>query len=147
MPQMGNLSSPNTWLAFRSAALAALIMAVAACGIGRRSPTEPTCTHIAGTYDGTFHNSCDGSGSGPVIVTQVGCTFNALIPGFGGGTVAGEIDGGFATFTLYFATPCSGSATGTATVRTSNISGTFSGGATGGHGCCNPVSGSFVLTR
>ncbi len=60
--------------------------------------------------------------------------------------VAGQIDGRTATFTLYFTTPCSGSATGTATIGTRTISGTYSGGATG-FGCCNPVSGSFVLQR
>ncbi|MEO6325413.1 MAG: hypothetical protein ABIT01_00415, partial [Thermoanaerobaculia bacterium] len=130
----------------RSVALSAFVFAVAACGVGRQSPTEPACINIAGAYDGTYRNSCGGSGSGPVLVTQVRCRFTALIPGFGGGTVEGEIDGGFATFTLTFSTPCSGSATGTATVRSSNISGTFSGGATG-TGCCNPISGSFELTR
>ena len=81
-----------------------------------------------------------------MIVAQVGCTFSALIPGFGGGTIAGEIRGRSATFTLFFAAPCSGSATGTATVSRTAISGTYTGGATG-FGCCNPVSGSFVLTR
>ena len=129
----------------RSVSLATAILLIAACGVGRRSPTEPTCILISGAYDGTYRNSCGGSGTGPVV-TQAGCTFNALIPGIGGGSVAGVIDGGFATFTLYFGTPCSGTATGTATVRTNSISGTFSGGATGS-GCCNPVSGSFVLTR
>lgn len=145
-PNPAHFSFVRNGLALRSLALALLIVTVAACGIGRRSPTEPTCVLVAGTYDGTFRNSCGGSGSGPVVVTQLGCTFNALIPGFGGGTVTGEIDGSYATFTLYFTTPCSGSATGTATVRTSSISGTFSGSATG-FGCCNPVTGSFVLTR
>lgn len=146
MPHREHHPSGNAVFALKSLALAALIAAAAACGIGRRDPTEPTCILIAGTYDGTFTNSCGGSGRGPVVVTQAGCRFNALIPGFGGGTVSGEIDGGFAAFTLTFGTPCSGTATGTATVRTSNITGTFSGRATGS-GCCNPVSGSFVLTR
>ena len=146
MPDPKNRISRKSRFALRSMALAALIVVVAACGVGRRDPTEPTCIFIAGAYDGSFRNSCGGSGTGPVVVTQVGCRFNALIPGFGGGTVSGEIDGGFASFTLTFGTPCSGTATGTATVRSTNISGTFTGGATGS-GCCNPVSGSFVLTR
>jgi hypothetical protein len=47
---------------------------------------------------------------------------------------------------MFFAAPCSGSATGTATVSRTSIHGTFTGAATG-FGCCNPVSGSFVLTR
>ncbi len=134
--------------ALRIAALSGIFLSLTSCGIGRRSPSEPyfNCDDIAGTYDGTFSNSCGGSGSGPVIVAQVGCTFSALIPGFGGGTVAGEIRGKSATFTLFFAAPCSGSATGTATVSRNAISGTFTGGATG-FGCCNPVSGSFVLSR
>lgn len=134
--------------ALRVAALAAAFVTLTSCGVGRRSPSEPAfnCDDVAGTYDATFSNSCGGSGSGIVLVLQTGCTFSAVIPGFGGGTIAGEIRGRSATFTLFFAAPCSGSATGTGTVSRNSISGTFAGGATG-FGCCNPVSGSFVLTR
>jgi hypothetical protein len=134
--------------ALRIAVLSVTFLSLASCGVGRRSPSEPffNCDDIAGTYDATFSNSCGGSGSGIVIVAQVGCTFSALVPGFGGGTIAGEINGRSATFTLFFAAPCSGSATGTATVGRNAITGTFAGGATG-FGCCNPVSGSFALTR
>ncbi len=130
------------------AALAATFLSLTSCGLGRSSPSEPrfSCDDVAGTYDATFSNSCGGSGTGVVVVAQVGCTFSGLIPGFGGGTIAGEIRGRSATFTLFFAAPCSGSATGSATVSRNTISGTFAGGATG-FGCCNPVSGSFVLTR
>jgi hypothetical protein len=115
-------------------------------GLGRSPPSEPqfSCDDIAGSYDATFSNSCGGFGI--VILAQVGCTFSGLIPGFGGGTIAGQINGRTATFTLFFAAPCSGSASGTATVSRTAISGTFTGGATG-FGCCNSVSGSFVLTR
>lgn len=131
------------------AALFVTFLSLSSCGVGRSSPSEPrfSCDYVAGSYDATFSNSCGGSGSGIVIVAQTGCTFSALIPGFGGGTIAGQINGKSATFTLFFSTPCSGSATGTATVGRTAISGTFTGGATGGFGCCNPVSGSFVLTR
>ncbi len=134
--------------ALRAAVLSATFLSLASCGVGRHSPSEPrfSCDDIAGTYDATFSNSCGGSGSGIVIVLQTGCTFSALIPGFGGGTIAGQINGRSANFTLFFAAPCSGSATGTATVSRTTISGTYAGGATG-FGCCNPVSGSFVLTR
>jgi hypothetical protein len=134
--------------ALRVATLAATFLSLTSCGIGRSSPSEPrfSCDDIAGSYNATFSNSCGGSGTGVVIVAQVGCTFSGLIPGFGGGTIAGQINGRSATFTLFFAAPCSGSATGTATVSRTAISGTYTGGATG-FGCCNPVSGSFVLTR
>jgi hypothetical protein len=129
------------------AALAAIFCSLTSCGVGRNSPSEPaSCDNVAGSYNATFSNSCGGSGSGIVIVAQVGCTFNALIPGFGGGTIAGQINGSSATFTLFFAAPCSGSASGTAIVGRTAISGTYTGGATG-FGCCNPVSGSFTLTR
>lgn len=134
--------------ALQIAALFATFLCLTSCGVGRNSPSEPVfpCDDIAGTYNATFSNSCGGSGTGVVIVAQVGCTFSGLIPGFGGGTIAGQINGGSANFTLFFAAPCSGSATGTATVSRTAISGTYTGGATG-FGCCNPVSGSFVLTR
>ncbi|HEV8269086.1 MAG TPA: hypothetical protein VGR00_12665 [Thermoanaerobaculia bacterium] len=130
--------------------LAAAALFAASCGVGsRHHPTDASCADIGGSYDGTFTNSCGGSGHGVVIVTQAGCTFNALIPGFGGGSIAGHVDDRTATFTLYFSTPCGGSATGTATISSSGrrIDGTYSGGATGGNGCCNPVSGSFTLTQ
>ena len=134
--------------ALRVSALFSAFLSLTSCGLGRSSPSEPqfSCDDIAGSYDATFSNSCGGSGSGIVILAQVGCTFSGLIPGFGGGTIAGQINGRTATFTLFFAAPCSGSAAGTATVSRTAISGTYAGGATG-FGCCNPVSGSFSLTR
>ncbi len=132
--------------AFRSAALAATLLVAASCGIASHTPTEPSCVYVGGAWDGSFVNSCGGSGSGPVVVGQVGCSIEGLIPGFGGGTLAGQIIGNGATFTLFFSSPCSGSATGTATITSKAIHGTFSGGATG-YGCCNPVTGSFTLTR
>lgn len=132
--------------AIRAAALFGAFLALASCGVASHNPVEPSCEWIGGSYTGTFTNSCGGSGTGPVVVAQNGCAFTALIPGFGGGTIAGQIEGGFATFTMYFTTPCSGSATGTATLGGTYISGTYSGGATG-IGCCNPVTGSFVLHR
>jgi hypothetical protein len=134
--------------AFQAAALAAAFLTLTSCGVGRHSPSEPafSCEDVAGSYNATFSNSCGGSGTGIVVVAQVGCSFSGLIPGFGGGTIAGQINGRTATFTLFFSAPCSGSATGTATVSRTTISGTFTGGATG-FGCCNPVTGSFVLTR
>jgi hypothetical protein len=143
-------STPRSLMtsALRIAALSATFLSLASCGVGRNSPSEPhlSCDYIAGSYNATFSNSCGGSGSGIVIVAQTGCTFSALIPGFGGGTIAGQINGESATFTLFFASPCSGSASGTAIVGRTAISGTYTGGATGS-GCCNPVSGSFILTR
>lgn len=144
----GSTPRPAATSALRIAALSVTFLSLASCGVGRRDPSEPffNCDNIAGTYDATFSNSCGGSGTGIVLVAQTGCTFSALIPGLGGGTIAGEIRGSSATFTLFFAAPCSGSATGTANVGRTAVTGTFAGGATG-FGCCNPVSGSFALTR
>src|SRR5664279_1450951 len=90
--------------ALRMAALAATFFSLTSCGVGRNSPSEPafSCDDVTGSYNATFSNSCGGSGSGIVIVAQVGCTFSALIPGFGGGTIAGEIRGSSATLTLFF---------------------------------------------
>lgn len=133
-------------IAVRSAAVAAALLWVVSCGVGSSSPTEASCRQVSGAWDASFVNSCGGSGSGVVVVAQVGCNFEALIPGFGGGNVAGQIEGDRAVFTLYFSYPCSGSATGTATITGSTLHGTYSGGATG-FGCCNPVTGSFTLTR
>ncbi len=128
------------------AALAGAFLSLASCGLASHSPVEPTCEVISGSYDGSFSNSCGGSGTGVVLVLQTGCAFTAVIPGFGGGTVAGQINGKTATFTLNFSSPCSGSASGSASLGPSTINGTYAGGATG-FGCCNPVSGSFVLQR
>ena len=130
----------------RSAAMAAALLWSTSCGVGSHTPTELSCTNVSGTYDGSFVNSCGGSGSGVVVVAQVGCNFEGLIPGIGGGNIAGQISGNSATFTLYFTYPCSGSASGTATITGRTLHGTYSGGATG-FGCCNPVTGSFTLTR
>lgn len=132
--------------AFRSFLLSAAVLALVSCGLGTHSPSEPGCADVAGSYDGTFRNSCGNTGSGTVLVTQLGCRFDAVIPYFGGGTVTGHIDGRYASFTLYFAAPCTGSATGTAVIGPRSIDGTFSGGAHG-FGCCDPVSGSFSLLR
>lgn len=130
-----------------SVSIAAAVLVVTACGIGSHSPTEPYgCADIAGSWDGSFENSCGNSGDGVVLVTQVGCSFSAVIPTLGGGTVSGQIDGRYADFALYFATPCSGSAHGTATVSSTRIHGSFSGAAHG-WGCCEPVTGTFTLLR
>jgi hypothetical protein len=122
-------------------------LCVASCG-GRSSPTEPSgCANVAGTYNAAWNNSCGGFGTGVVVVAQSGCNFSAMIPGPGGGTITGVITGNSATFTLAFGSPCTGgTATGTATLSSTAINGTFSGGALG-PSCCNPVSGSFTLTR
>lgn len=132
--------------ALGAVALSGLFLSLASCGVASHGPVEPSCDWIGGSYTATFTNSCGGSGTGVVVVAQNGCAFTALIPGLGGGTIAGQINGRTATFTMYFTTPCSGSAAGTATLGGTTISGTYSGGATGS-GCCNPVTGSFVLQR
>ena len=145
----GSMQGSTMTSPLRIAGLFATFFSLTSCGVGRNSPSEPafSCDDVTGTYNATFSNSCGGSsGTGVVIVTQVGCTFSGLIPGFGGGTIAGQINGSSATFSLFFAAPCSGSASGTATISRTAISGTYTGGATG-FGCCNPVSGSFILTR
>jgi hypothetical protein len=122
-------------------ALWILLALATACGDGG-GPTSSNCLSVAGTWTGTFANSCNQRGTADVIVTQSGCDFTAGISGQG--TVTGSISGASGSFTLTFAPPCSGTAAGTATVSANAVNGTYSGRAIG---CCDPVSGSFTLTR
>jgi hypothetical protein len=114
-------------------------LAVWGCSNG---PTAPNCQNVAGTNHGAFNYSCGASGSGTVVVAQSGCNFTAAISD---GTVTGTINGSTAMFTIAFS-PCGGTATGTATVSSTAVNGTYQGRAIGS-GCCDPVSGSFTLTR
>ena len=120
----------RTWLAF-------LLIAVA-CG----GPTQPNCANVGGTWLGSFANSCNQSGALTVSVSQAGCQITANIPGQG--TLTGTLSGSTGSFTITYSAPCSGSASGSATVSANSIVGTYSGRAIG---CCDPVSGSFTLTR
>jgi len=129
----------------RRLVLVVALLCVASCRGGSSTPTEPSgCVGIAGTYNAVWSNSCGDSGNGVVVVAQSGCSFGAVFPGLG--TLSGTIDGPLGIFVLAFASPCSGSASGSATLAGAMINGAYSGAATG-QGCCNPVSGSFTLTR
>jgi hypothetical protein len=129
----------------RAAFVGLFLAATIACDDGNDgSPTSPSCSNIAGTWDIAATNSCGFQSSGAVVVAQSACNFSAAVPLQG--TVQGTINGSRASFTLAFASPCGGSATGTATIFGNAVNGTFSGRATG-QGCCDPVSGSFTLTN
>ena len=126
----------------------ALLATLAACG-GGSSPAEPvSCTNVAGSYRAAGSNSCGGSYTGqPVTVAQSGCNFTATTPN---GTITGIGSGSSATLSLVFSLPCAGTATGTATLTSSAIVGTYPGTVTtSGFGCCSlgPVSGSFTMTK
>src|SRR6266545_2579847 len=119
-----------------------MVLAILAtsCG-GGNSPTSSNCVNVAGTWAGSFANSCGARGTATVTVTQSGCNFTAGVSGQG--TLTGTASGASGTFTLAWAPPCSGTATGTATLSATTINGTYSGRASGA-GCCDPVSGSFT---
>ena len=72
------------------------------------------------------------------------CIVQGVVPGVG--TLQGTVQGATVVFTISFS-PCGGSASGSALPTPSGgLTGTYSGLATGS-GCCNPVTGSFTLTR
>jgi hypothetical protein len=100
--------------------------------------------NLAGTWDVAFANSCGAQSSSVVVVAQSACNFSAAVALQG--TVQGTINGSRASFTLAFASPCGGSATGTATISGNAVNGMFSGRAIGA-GCCDPVTGSFTLSN
>lgn len=112
-------------------------------GCGDDNPASPnSCANIAGTYTGSYNNSCGGAGAGIVVVAQNGCDVSAAFQGEG--TISGKIDGNSITFTLQFSS-CGGSASGTAKIESNGaINGTYSGTAIG-PGCCGVLSGSFTL--
>jgi hypothetical protein len=121
-----------------------LAILATSCGGGNNSPTSPACVNVAGTWTGTSSNSCQQTGAISATITQSGCSFTAGVAGQG--TLTGTASGGSGTFTMTWAPPCSGTATGTATLSPNTINGTYSGRAIG-VGCCDPISGSFTLTR
>ncbi len=105
---------------------------------------DTPCADISGTWTFAWCNRCGATGSGPVVVTQSGCSFTAATPL---GTMSGTIYGNSTQFSVV-TSPCAGSATGDATVFSSQgIAGTYSG-LISGAGCCGPsLSGSFTLGR
>lgn len=125
-----------------------VILGLAGCG-GKDSPTETSsCINVSGAYRAAGSNSCGGSFSNsPVTVAQSGCNFSATMPG---GSVTGTINGTSSTFSIVFTPPCAGNATGSATLTSTAIVGTWSGSVTTtAPGCCGvgPISGSFTMTR
>ncbi len=123
-----------------------LVLALWPVSCGDKSPTNPNnCANYAGTYTGAFNNSCGGSGSGfPVTVAQAVCNFSANLGPLGAAT--GTVDGNNLTFTI---TTVCGNLSGTGTISSSAINGTYTGTSSGGAQCCpaGPLSGSFTLTR
>jgi len=133
----------------RVPAVLVLVLGSFACGGDNDGPSAPrtNCTNIAGSWFGTYANSCGGAASGSTAVAQSSCnvTLQAL-----GLTAEGQIAGNTITFNGRDAN-CSGTNfSGTATVHSaSSITGTYSGMSNGGFGCCprGNISGSFTLTR
>jgi len=128
----------------------ALAIAVALLAMGCPSLNTPSevstanCVNFTGQYTGAFQ-SCGASTTGDVTLFQIdSCIIRGVLPGVG--TLQGTVQGATIVFTISFS-PCGGSASGSALPTTSGgLTGTYSGQATGA-GCCNPVTGSFALTR
>jgi len=120
-----------------------LLVSLLACGGGGggHSPTANDCQNIAGNWNAVFSNSCQQGGSGPISVVQQGCSFSSSVQGFG--NLTGSISGNSATFKVVEGADCSGTVNGSATISGNAVNGTYSGHVA----CCDPVSGSFTLTR
>lgn len=118
-----------------------VLLLTASCG-----GAGPDDIDISGTWNVSRSDSCGGSGNTTTVVIQNGADFSMTIPGIGPitGTIGGQ-NGTTASFTINFAAPCSGTATGTADFGVfPAVTGTFSGSAPG---CCDPITGSFTMTR
>ena len=112
------------------------------------TPTEPTakCDDMSGAYRATFSTSCGQSGTTiPVTVTQTSCDVTVTVTGLG--TLTGTMADGKADITLEFATPCTGEATGTATISSGRIDAAFAGSQTGTGACCSVVSGTVSIFK
>lgn len=101
-----------------------------------------SCTNVAGSRNAFWSDSCGGSGSGVMVISQTGCNFTATLTGLG--TFTGTVSGSTLNYTLEFTGTCSGSATGTATVSGPNVTGTYSGTQTGS-GCCPNPTGNITF--
>ena len=128
--------------------LALAVFLVAGCGGGSSSPTEPSCANIAGSWNGSYTNSCGGHVTGSAGITQTGCSFT--IVGLPGTTFTGNLSGNNGSFSVTGTTPCASTATGTLSVSGNTISGSYTGTITTFSSQCCPVgaySGGFTLTR
>ena len=140
-----------TQRAFTAAFLGvALLTGVGACGpgINATTPVEPKseCIDLTGAYRANFTTSCGQSATTlPVSVSQAACTITTTIPGLGG--LSGKIVKDQAAVTLDFASPCSGQATGTATIATGRIDAAFAGTQSGTGACCSVVSGTVSVFK
>lgn len=126
---------------FFTALLVIVILIITGCGDDNPTSTN-SCANIAGTYSGSYNNSCGGSGGGTVVVAQNGTDITAVFAGEG--TISGKVNGNSISFTILFSN-CGGSASGTAKIESNGaINGTYNGTAIG-PGCCGALSGSFTL--
>ena len=132
------------WL--RLVALLGVSVALVTCGKSS-SPTEPSCPNIAGSWSGSYTNSCGGHAAGVVGITQQGCSFTFVgMPPISTGTLNGNVG----TFSGSQPAPCANNGSGTFTVNGNMITGSLTGTATStGSGCCplGPFTGAFTLTR
>ena len=99
------------------------------------------CANIQGTRNMFWSDSCPRSGSGQIVISQLGCGFQGNLSGLG--NFAGTISGNNLSYTLTFTDPCGGSATGTAVVSGAAVSGMYSGTQTGPSPCCSNPKGTF----
>ena len=99
------------------------------------------CANVAGTRNMFWSDSCGRSGNGMIVLAQSGCSVTGAIASLG--TFAGTVSGSTFSFTLTFTDPCGGSATGTASINGSAVTGSYSGTQTGAAPCCTAVSGTF----
>lgn len=125
-------------------------LVVANLSLHRESGSQPqTCAYFGGIYFGSYVNSCGGSQTGDVILTQAGCAISGYAA-WAGTAIQGIITSPTtATLDLVATDGCSGYGSGTAHISNGFIGGTYTANSNGGPGCCapGPYSGSFTLSR
>ena len=123
-----------------------LTVLLAGCGGSSSSPTEPSCPNIAGSWAGSFTDSCGRHGTGNVGITQQGCSFQMV--GLAG-PVSGNLSGNNGSFSFPMSSPCTGNGSGTLAVSGNMISGSFTAqvGGPSAQCCVGSTSGGFTLAR
>ena len=123
-------------------------LVVADLNLHKQSGTSAkTCPYFGGSYFGAYANSCGGSQSGYVVLTQAGCAISGYSAGAATAIQGILTSATAATFDFESTVGC-GSGSGTAQITNGVIRGTYSGTSNGGAGCCppGPFTGSFTLT-
>ncbi len=129
----------------RAARLAALLAGVVAA-LSCHSPTGPQFADIHGAWEEVTETNCNGARRSFVVVAQTGAQFTA-VDGSLQADLSGHISGNTATLHVRWM-DCGGSAEGALTIQHDNVTGSFSGTATGdGPGCCGTVNGTLTWGR